>query len=245
MGANQSKPEDIQAIASQKVSFAPPLGPPNPSNTMVYFDIKLGRYGEGTPLGRIVMELKDDVTPKTAENFKELCLQEPGKGYKNSRFHRVIQNFMCQGGDYTNDNGTGGASIYGPRFEDENFSLVHAGPGILSMANAGPNTNGSQFFLCTVQTPWLDGKHVVFGQVVEGFEVVRAIEACGSRSGETSADVMIADCGVMEQKRQPSGIAPQALLSSRPDMMGASYSAETAGKRKKGKTTNPSCDCPC
>jgi peptidyl-prolyl isomerase F (cyclophilin D) len=104
---------------------------------------------------------------------------------------------MCQGGDFTADNGTGGRSIYGPRFADENFSLRHTGPGILSMANAGPNTNGSQFFLCTAATSWLDGKHVVFGQVVDGFNVVRAMEACGSRSGETSFDVMIADCGVL------------------------------------------------
>lgn len=199
MGAQQSK-EAVEAIAKQPTPYSPPLGAPNPDNPLVYFDIKLGRYGDGTPLGRIVMELKSDVTPKTAENFKQLCLAPQGAGFVNSRFHRIIPNFMCQGGDFTNDNGTGGRSIYGARFEDENFTLQHAGPGILSMANAGPNTNGSQFFLCTAPTVWLDGRHVVFGQVIEGYSVVKAIEACGSRSGETSQDVMIASCGILEKQ---------------------------------------------
>mmetsp|Transcript_27565 Transcript_27565/g.49160 ORF Transcript_27565/g.49160 Transcript_27565/m.49160 type:complete len:289 (-) Transcript_27565:134-1000(-) len=194
---NKVSAESVAEVAKQPdTGFLPPLGPPNPSNPLVYFDIKLGRYGEGTPLGRIVMELKEDVTPKTAENFRQLCIsEEEGFGYKGSRFHRVIPSFMCQGGDFTNDNGTGGTSIYGNRFADENFNLSHLGPGVLSMANAGPNTNGSQFFLCTAQTSWLDGKHCVFGQVVEGYNVVKACEACGSRSGETEFDVMIADCG--------------------------------------------------
>merc|ERR1712213_72147 len=157
----------------------------------VFFDVT----ADGAPLGKIIMELRADVVPKTSENFRALCTGEKGFGFKGSSFHRVIPNFMCQGGDFTAGNGTGGKSIYGNKFEDENFLLKHKGTGTLSMANAGPNTNGSQFFICTTHTQWLDGKHVVFGEVSKGIEVVEAMNRAGSQSGKTSGKITIANCG--------------------------------------------------
>ena len=167
-------------------------------NPRVFFDITLDDQASG----RIIFELFADVVPKTAENFRALCTGEKGEGksgkplhYKGSGFHRIIQQFMCQGGDFTRGNGTGGESIYGEKFADENFELKHTERHMLSMANAGPGTNGSQFFITTIATPWLDDKHVVFGKVVEGNDIVDAMEAVGSGDGSTSADVVISDCG--------------------------------------------------
>ena len=167
------------------------------ANPKVALDVSIG----GEPAGTLTLELFADVVPKTAENFRALCTGEKGTGksgkplsYAGSPFHRIIPGFMIQGGDFTRGNGTGGESIYGEKFADENFERKHTSPGLLSMANAGPNTNGSQFFITVAETPWLDGKHVVFGQVVDGMDVVKTMEEQGSRSGQTRTDVVLAAC---------------------------------------------------
>jgi len=176
-----------------------------PQNPKVFFEMQLG----GKDVGRIEMELFASVCPRTAENFRCLCTGEKGAGksgkplhYKGSVFHRVIPGFMCQGGDFTKANGTGGESIYGEKFEDEfdKGYVKHSIPGLLSMANAGPNTNGSQYFLTTSVTSWLDGKHVVFGKVTEGMDVVKTIEKVGSSGGQTAQKVVVADCGEIKTK---------------------------------------------
>lgn len=191
-----------------------PMHKTNPKNSIVFMEVECedstSWYGTSVrrPMGRIEFELFDDTVPQTTRNFREICRGNQGKTiegkalhYKGSPFHRVIPNFMIQGGDITKGNGTGGASIYGLRFKDESFkgkAGKHGNPGLLSMANAGRDTNGSQFFITTVPCPWLDGKHVVFGQVLSGFDVVKEMEAFGTPNGQPLRAVFVKDSGVVK-----------------------------------------------
>lgn len=175
---------------------------PSVTNPVVFFDVNIA----GQPAGRIQFQLFADIVPRTAENFRALCTGEKEKGkegkplhYKGSSFHRIIPQFMIQGGDFTAGNGTGGESIYGRTFADENFKCGHDESGLLSMANAGPNTNGSQFFITTVPCPWLDGKHTVFGKVIDGMPVVSQLEKLGTASGSTRQLATITDCGQLSE----------------------------------------------
>lgn len=203
------------AAATASGTYVQPY-PTNPANTKVFLDVAeqagskfFGMMKEDKPIGRLVIELFDDTVPVTARNFRELCRGTSGKSpegiplsFKKSIFHRIIPDFMIQGGDFTKGNGTGGCSIYGMRFRDESFkgkASKHTGPGILSMANAGRNTNGSQFFICTAPCPWLDGKHVVFGQVTEGYSHVATLESYGSQTGKPTRSVLISDCGILNE----------------------------------------------
>ena len=182
-----------------------PVPPQAPITSKVYFDISI----DAIPKGRIILGLHGSIVPQTVLNFQSLCEGSTTSKsnsstttltYEQSPFHRIIPQFMIQGGDITHHNGYGGQSIYGSKFPDENFTLRHVGKGILSMANAGPNTNSSQFFICLAKTPHLDGKHTVLGVVLEGWEVVKAIEQCGSRSGNPSHKVMIVKSGVVKEE---------------------------------------------
>jgi len=223
-----TSPSPAVAQGTQDVSTA------NVTHT-VYFDIEIG----GQPAGRVKIGLFGDVVPETAENFRALCTGEKGVGksgkplhYKGSKFHRVIPGFMCQGGDFTRGNGTGGESIYGEKFKDENFELKHTEPMILSMANAGRNTNGSQFFITTVATPHLDGRHVVFGKVIEGDAIIRAVEKQGSGGGATMAEIVIADCGELSAGAA-GGSAPKAGSGAKAGSGSKAGSGAKAGSGQK------------
>ncbi|PVV05104.1 hypothetical protein BB560_000380 [Smittium megazygosporum] len=193
---NWLKQNSFSAAEPEKTSdtASATLATKSTSNPKVFMEIQI----DGRLAGRIEFDLRADVVPKTAENFRQLCTHQKDFGYKNSIFHRIIPGFMCQGGDFTRFDGTGGKSIYGSKFEDENWILKHDRPGLLSMANSGPGTNGSQFFITFEKSEWLDNKHVVFGNVTSGMEIVRMIEALGTSSGKPKKRILVSNCGEIE-----------------------------------------------
>lgn len=211
-------------------------------NPLVFLDVSI----DGNPAEKIVIELFADIVPRTAENFRSLCTGEKGVGlstgkplhYKGCLFHRVIKGFMAQGGDFSKGNGTGGESIYGGKFPDENFQVEHTEAGLLSMANSGPNTNGSQFFITFKRTPHLDGKHVVFGKVVKGMDFVRKIEQLGTDSGKQSGLVKIVDCGEMSEKK--SNVTTKAEKGKNKKSARALSSDDDSDSREKGKRKSSS-----
>mmetsp|Transcript_31374 Transcript_31374/g.73196 ORF Transcript_31374/g.73196 Transcript_31374/m.73196 type:complete len:362 (+) Transcript_31374:155-1240(+) len=201
----------------------------------VFMDIAI----DGTPAGRMVFELYNDVNPRTVENFRSLCTGQRGMGrrglplsFKGSPFHRIIPNFMVQGGDITHGDGTGGESIYGQTFPDENLTLQHTLPGVLSMANSGKNTNGSQFFICTKACPHLDGKHVVFGRILEGLDVLTKMEECGTSSGKPLRVVIVDNCGEIKISGGKAAVVDPEEASDKKRAAGAA-SLMRPGKRKR------------
>jgi len=246
------KKESECSLRSLSFAMSDPINAPepNPKNAFVFFDIGIAG---GKQTGRIIFELFSEVTPKCADNFRALCTGEKGRGgagkplhFKGSIFHRIIPGFMCQGGDFTRGDGTGGESIYGHKFRDENFKLKHVCPGLLSMANAGPNTNGSQFFITTAETPWLDGKHTVFGRVLQGMEVVQKMESLGTQSGKPRSKVKIVDCGQLQldndqnKQEQPQARAGQQMgqqVSGNNENNPKCFFDISAGGRKLGRVT--------
>lgn len=185
------KIHEVREAAQKKAGTMSTDAARNASNPRVFLDITIGELHAG----RITIELFKNVVPKTAENFRALCTGEKGFGFKGCHFHRIIPDFMIQGGDITRENGTGGRSIYGDTFEDENFLVAHDKPGVVTMANLGPNLNNSQFIITTVKTEWLNSGNCVFGLIVDGMDVVKKMEGQGSASGEVHSKVFIADCG--------------------------------------------------
>ena len=240
MLAEEAQEEQTQAQQQQQsITQNMPPADIGQGNPYVFFEIATqDKRGQGKLLGTVIFELFQDAAPKCAENFRSLCTGEKGPQmtYKESTFHRIIPGFMCQGGDFTNGDGTGGVSIYGETFDDENFDLKHTSPGLLSMANAGPNTNGSQFFVTTAKTPWLDGKHTVFGKVILGMPIIRQCEKLGTEEGTPKAVVWIAECGQLDQEQKQQ--VEDEISRKRAEMQSKQAAKANRGQRQTGNGAN-------